>query len=63
MFYAQKEILLDQQLPTKPSTGWEAVRVEIVSFSMILIPYLTCFINDKNIKDWRVESTRDAIHS
>lgn len=33
MVYAQKEILLDQQLPTNPPAGWEAVKDEILSFS------------------------------
>lgn len=33
MVYAQKEILLDQQLPTNPPTGWAAVKDEILSFS------------------------------
>lgn len=32
MVYAQKEILLDQQLPTNPPTGWAAVMDEILSF-------------------------------
>ncbi|KAJ0106930.1 hypothetical protein J7T55_011025 [Diaporthe amygdali] len=33
MVYAQKEILLDQHLPTNPPTGWAAMRDEILSFS------------------------------
>lgn len=33
MVYAQKEILLDQQLPTNPPTGWAAMQDEILSFS------------------------------
>lgn len=33
MVYAQKEILLDQLLPTNPPSGWAAVKDEILSFS------------------------------
>lgn len=33
MVYAQKEVLLDQQLPPNPPTGWAAVQDEILSFS------------------------------
>lgn len=33
MVYAQKEVLLDQQLPIDPPMGWAAVKDEILSFS------------------------------
>lgn len=33
MVYAQKEIVLDQQLPNDPPTGWVAMKDEILSFS------------------------------